>query len=421
MKTQTSLLPRALFKSVSVLITIALTTSFAAAQENDTLVNSLQKALEIGLKNSGSIKIAKAEIGRSKTLQKSSFNPEKTDLNFQLGQYNSAETDFAFSLQQKIEFPTVYALQGKLHEQDLERSETQLNVARHKASAQIKRAWQTLVFLNESKVLMQFKDSVLKVVFANLKDNPKDSMGLDKMIIEGYLEEIENDLQILQTDIDIAKRYLQVILNSDEVLTFALPTLKRREMDVSSMTGSLVINPLVSEAHLTIDRSITQIELEKARMMPGLSFGYFNRSMIGETTVDGGTASGSNRFSGIRAGLSIPLFYSSYKANISAAKLSRAAVEERVRNFQNHNTALIDKQASEMSKYDLSLEYYESKALPRTDEMMKVSAMAYEKGKLHLNAYLRNIERVIEIRSKYLKTLNDYNQSVIELEYALGI
>lgn len=403
---------------IGLLLSIPL---FGLSQGNDTLVTSLRQALDIGLSQSAKVRMAQIEIGKVKAMNGASFNPEKTDLNFQIGQYNSAESDFSFSVRQKVEFPKVYALQGKLHERELQRSEKHLDVAKHESSTEIKKAWQTLVYLAEKEKLLVFKDSLLTAVSTNMKIDPKDSLGLDRMMLDGYLEELTNDLQLLQADIDIAKRYLQVILNSEQALTFDLPSLVKRNMDVSGMTGSLVVNPLVAEAHEAIGKSITEVDLEKARMMPDLNFGYFNRSMIGETTVDGGVASRSNRFSGITLGVSVPLFYSSYKANISAAKIERAVVEAEVTHFQNINIAHIDQKASEMSKYDQSLEYFETKALPRADKLLIVSNKAFEQRTIHLNSYLRNLERALEIKMSYLATLEKYNQTVIELEYTLGI
>ena len=44
-------------------------------------------------------------------------------------------------------------------------------------------------------------------------------------------------------------------------------------------------------------------------------------SQIGNLTKNGDIAGASNRFTGIQAGISIPLFYGSYKASIKSAKL----------------------------------------------------------------------------------------------------
>ena len=61
--------------------------------------------------------------------------------------------------------------------------------------------------------------------------------------------------------------------------------------------------------------------VQSAKMLPDLSVGYFNLSQIGSPTASGSIAGASNRFTGIQAGISIPLFYGSYKASIKSAKL----------------------------------------------------------------------------------------------------
>lgn len=389
----------------------------AVAQQNDTLIASIQEAVKAGLSETEMVKVAQAEIGRAKALRKSGFNPEKTDLNFMVGQYNSSETDFAFSVHQNIAFPKVYAVQGKLHDIALETRETQLDVVEHELSRSIKKAWQTLVYLAAKEELLYYKDSLLKAV----NDQIKGDSELDSLLLVGHRDDLNNELKVLQTDLDIAKRQLNAIIDRNQPLTFLLPPLEKRNMDVSGMTGSLVVNPTVVAAHKEIEMSIAQVDLEKAKMMPGLKFGYFNRSMIGENTVSGAVATGTNRFSGITAGLSIPLFYSANKAQISAAKMTRSATEARVRYFQEANIAQIDRATSEMSKFDQSMEYYETQAVPRANQLLSLAEKALQNGEINLDSYIRHLERVIEVKATHLKTIDDYNQAVIELEYALGI
>ena len=62
----------------------------------------------------GMSSIAKTNIELQEQGKKAAYNLIKTDIGFQYGQYNSFENDFAFNLNQRIEFPTVYSSQRTL-------------------------------------------------------------------------------------------------------------------------------------------------------------------------------------------------------------------------------------------------------------------------------------------------------------------
>ena len=82
-----------------------------AQNEEPIVITSLEQALEIGLQRNGNVNIARTRVEMETQRKKASFNPGKTDVGVQWGQYNSFEKDFAFDLNQQFEFPTVYGKQ----------------------------------------------------------------------------------------------------------------------------------------------------------------------------------------------------------------------------------------------------------------------------------------------------------------------
>ena len=52
--------------------------------------------------------------------KRAAFDPGKTNVGMQYGQYNSFENDFALNLTQQFDFPTVYTNQRKLTKEKTE-------------------------------------------------------------------------------------------------------------------------------------------------------------------------------------------------------------------------------------------------------------------------------------------------------------
>ncbi len=142
--------------------------------------------------------------------------------------------------------------------------------------------------------------------------------------------------------------------------------------------------------------------------------------MIGGETSNNSIATGSDRFSGIEAGVSIPLFYGSYKSNIKTSELKKQIAET---NADYYNTVLqgnYDQHLREVEKYSESLDYYKVKALPQAELIISSAQKSFDNGAINYIEYFQNLNQALELKLNYLNTLNGYNHSVINLEYLIG-
>jgi hypothetical protein len=73
-----------------------------------------------------------------------------------------------------------------------------------------------------------------------------------------------------------------------------------------------------------------------------------------------------------------------------------------------------------LRKFDLSLNYYESKGLRHADDIINTSRRFFESGQTDYIEHLRNINEAFLIKARYLETLRNYNQSVITIDYLTG-
>ena len=78
-------------------------------------------------------------------------------------------------------------------------------------------------------------------------------------------------------------------------------------------------------------------------------------------------------------------------------------------------------QASQsLAKNKSNLEYYKTSARPNADLIQKQSQLAYQKGDIGYAQHLFNMKQALTIYESYLLALNQYNQSIIYLEYLTG-
>ena len=67
-----------------------------------------------------------------------------------------------------------------------------------------------------------------------------------------------------------------------------------------------------------------------------------------------------------------------------------------------------------------TLDYYEKNALLNADLIIKQADKGFKSGEIGYVEYLQGLKSALAVKSGYLLGLNQYNQSVITLEFLLG-
>jgi len=385
-------------------------------------ITTLEQAINIGLTGNGNVQVARTNIELQEQGKKSAYNLGKTDFGIRYGQYNSFENDFAFNLNQRIEFPTVYSSQRKLAKEKIEGSQMQFSITKNDLKRNIRQSWYQLSYLKERERLLLYQDTIYGRFLhaATIRYETEATSYLEKAAAETRVMEIQNALKIIESDITIQEKQLQILLNDTTGLSFVPATLD--EKDISGIQDSMRLanNPLLAYAKQQIDISHAEKAVQSAKTLPDLSVGYFSQSQIGNPTANGEIARASNRFSGVQAGISIPLFYGSYKASIKAAKLRENMAQT---NADYYNTVLhgqYEQQLQEVLKYQGSLSYYRDKAVPQANLIIGNAQKSFENGAIDYVEYFQNLNQGLELKFNYLNTLNGYNQAIINLEYLIG-
>ena len=126
------------------------------------------------------------------------------------------------------------------------------------------------------------------------------------------------------------------------------------------------------------------------------------------------------RFTGVQAGLSIPIWFAPYTARSKAARISenvaRTDAEYFSRSISGSYRSLID----EFSKFSSSLDYYEKQAVPEADLIIDQATLSYKAGAMDYLDYVMTLNRALAIKQNYLDALNNCNQTIISIEYITG-
>lgn len=407
--------------SAAAILLLVLVPNFYEAQSNNL---SLQQATETALKNNAMLKAGQYEIDYNRALKNTSTDIGKTNVSLMLGQYNSINTDNNISINQNIPFPTVFSSQNQLHSANIKGSELKLQVTKNELVYQVRSIYTYLQYLYAERDLLVSQDSMY-LSFANAagkRFKTGESTLLEKTTAETQSLEIKNLLAQNQSSVFIYTSQLRALLNSKTPFEIGQKQISKLELNISNDSTIFLQNPHLAYLKQQIEISQKQKKVETAKVLPDFTIGYFNQTLIGFQNINGSDQyfDASKRFAGIQVGVSIPLWFLPQTSRIKAAELNKKAVEA---SYEQYQTSVQNQYAQYLQEYiqnKNTLDYYEKSALANADLIITQAQKAFQSGEIGYIEYLQSLRSALGIRTNYLWGLNQFNQSVIKLEFLIG-
>lgn len=415
-------------KSVNVLpLILLLLVGFAGtgnsyAQQVRTI--NVNEAVQMALDSSLVVRSSAYSVDLQKALKGVSWDIPKTDIDFEYGQMNSGDNDNSYTISQSFSFPSVYMNQHKLAEANVQSSRWQLKSTQLEMATLVKQLYWQLAYLYSKQKLFSYQDSLYGGFLraAELRTKTGETNRLEMISARSQSLEIKNQLQQIEADLVITNHKLQTALNSSLLLYPADTVLRRIEYSPGDET-KLSNHPSTGYMNQQIEVSRLEKKLERSRMLPDIKIGYFSQTMQGSTQeVDGipRTFGINDRFTGIQAGIALPLWSAPYIARSKAAKIKEQAATNDASYYSKSILSNYQSLLLEYSKNNSSVHYYENQALPEADLIIEQSTQSYQAGDMDYLDYIQNLNRALSIRQNYLDVVNNYNQTIISIDFITG-
>ncbi len=385
---------------------------------------NLNQAVQMALDSNLSVRSAEYSVDVQKTLKGASWDIPKTLIEGQYGQFNSWQNDNLVSISQEFAFPTVYISQNQLARANVLSSTMQLRVSRLEVATQVKEVYWQLAYLYSKRDLLEFQDSLYSGFLraAELRAKTGETNRLEMITARSQRMEAQNQLQQVNADIAISLRKLQDLVNSPSVI-LPVDTVIRR-LELTPMPDSMVLTNNPSSGYLKQQVEVARLEgkVEANRLAPDLSIGYVSQTIIGVQDVDGvpRTFGPGDRFTGIQAGITIPLWFGPYASKARAARIKQQVSRTNAEYYDKLLSGTYRNLLGEYSKYRNSVDYYENQAVPEADMIIEQTTRSYRSGAMDYLDYTVNLNRALAIKQNYLEALNNYNHTVISIESISG-
>jgi cobalt-zinc-cadmium resistance protein CzcA len=410
-----------MYKIISMLLLLNVAITYG---QNIPTRLSIDDALAVALKNNAGVKASMYDLESSKAQKKMYSDIGKTSVTGMFGQYNSsAKGDNNITISQAIPFPTVFTAGAALGKANIARSEIRVSAVENELAFEVKSAYYHLVYLKTLQTWTMRQDSVYAGFerAAGVRYRTGETSLIEKTTAETQARNIKALLLQNAADIRIYQTRLQTLLNetvpvdasTDNLVALALPF-----YDTSSYSG----NPLLNFYKQQVTVAEKQKSLSKNHLLPDITLGYFNQTLIGTPVQLNSTelATSSTRFQGFMAGISIPLWIGPHVAKVQAADAQRQMAASEFELQQKTWQGQWSEALQDIQKYQDMISYYQNSSLPNADLLITQSQRAYQGGEIGYLEYLQGLRTATEIRTSYINAINNYNQAVIRLEYLIG-
>jgi cobalt-zinc-cadmium resistance protein CzcA len=381
---------------------------------------SLPAAVDSAIKNNAFGKVANAQLNYYQALKKTSFDVEKTALNYGYGKINGFNNDNQVSVSQTIQFPTVYKYQGAINQSNIEISALNKLQKEIELKALVKKYYYHLVLLQEKRKLLTEADSIYNAfaIKARQRFNAGNSDVLEKITAENQLAQINNQLQALHTGYANLLNQFNVLLNCNSVFE---PGTNDYVISITQIPDLLALDqtPILKLHEKNLQKAEQQYKLEKSKLYPTLSAGYNSATIIGwqTTTQNNERYYGSDhRFGSYNIGLAVPLFSSAQRARISASnivieqnKLEQLAVSQQLKaNLKDAISLYLQNRKI--------VEDYQKNSIPNSRLLIAAASKKLNVGEIGYLEWVMIINQAIQTQNDFLSYIQQLNESAVEIE-----
>ena len=390
--------------------------STAHAQQNTLTVD---QAVELALKNNPAVRSSALFAEESQQLIGSAWDLPHATGTYEYGQINTNINDDRISIDQGMAFPTVYAWKKRSLKHSASSAEWEAAMREKEVRTAVRSYYHELLVRQEERRTLQRADSIYSAAIR--AEQERFDLGASNalqlatartqaMLMRARLAENSAALERVEA------KLLQTINVIGPVGTVGTPLLRT----LTQVPDDEVVqqHPLVRAAREREQASMASWRMERAKLLPDLSLGVASMTLDRSPSLpDGSVIYGAgDRFTTLKAGIGIPLFFGAQHARNKAARTAHAFTSNEVDMIQ---AELLLRLRSLRARYTAASARVEAMEQGGTREALQLRAasdQALANGTIDRLQWSLLNTQAIELELERLNALLDLGLVSIELE-----
>jgi heavy metal efflux system protein len=389
-------------KKAMIASAIMLFTVITQAQEQPV---TLEQAIAVAIEQNPSLKSNKLLVDKTQVEIGSAFSFDKTNVYYSYDENNLAinnEPIKVFGVAQDFRFPTVYFADKKVNKAAYNRAMSGYDIQVLQLKREVTAAYYGLLYAQQKTATYKTLDSLYQNFAYNAKRRFElgESNYLEMITAKSKQASLFTQYQEAVQEQTIYKEALKKAMQVETVEIVNQPLVK---LDLDSETTNP--NTQFFEDNTAFYKAKHQ--QEKQSLLPDLSAEYFQGTNSG---IDG-------HLIGYQFGLKIPLFFSGQSHKIKSARLAYESAAAEQLAYQSAYQSAYNSLLAQLNQVAERLNYYDTSGRTLSEEILKTANSSYKNGEIDFFQYIQSLEHATTIELDYLDALNQYNQTLINLQY----
>ena len=368
---------------------------------------TLEEAYSKAIVNNLDIRGAELRVNFQDRLKKSAVILDPLNISSDIGQIDTKDMDYEFSVSQTFRLPSFYKRQKQVLREEWQNSLVSVNLQKWQIKKELGLIFNNLNYLDKKKYLLEKMDSIYTQYFnrAELRLKKGETNLLEKATAENLKSQINIQLFNIKKDKEIVLQQLNLLINGKEYYTnkkedFFVEKINFSENDINN---HWVIQQLEQQKNIEQAR----LGVEKSKLQPYFSLGYNNiaKRETGELM----------RLHNISVGFNIPIFNLGQKAIIEGQKVNQLIAE----NNKQIGVRELKKQFVELNgnyeKLKSQVDYYQQKGLKNSEEIIKTANHQFYRGEINFLDWSILVNQALDIQNLYIDKVKELNDKTIEL------
>lgn len=390
--------------AVSIVIALLFSTNVSAQNQSLTL----QELIPLAIDNNAGLKANQLEVQQSDVLINNAFDFDKTQVYYEYDENNLAINNKplrVFGVQQDFRFPTVYFSKKKVNTARYNMLSSNYEIQKKRLQHKVSSSYYKYQIAVQKEQIYKRLDSLYSN-FSKMSSR-RFELGETK-----YLEKITAASKQKQISLEYLQAQQEVIMAYDNLLKVVQT--ESTIIIAIEPANKLIVNALDTKSIPELEYYQNKVSLlsaersfEKQQLLPDITFNYFQ-----------GTNSQLNTsLHGYQLGLKIPLLFSGQSSKIKSSRIAKEVAISESKEYEIQIKARLKLLQLQLERFQIVLDYYENEGTKLSDEILKTANGSFKNGEIDFYQYIQSLESAYNIKIDYLEKLNDYNQTVIAINY----
>ena len=380
--------------------------SFNANAQTQTF--TLQNALDLATKNYPTLQQASLQTEQQQALTKTATVLDPFNINSNLGQINSKLFDYNIGVAQGFKLSN--KADRNLLNQNVAVAKSFEAVTKNELIKNVSNAYFNWLYNVQHYNLLLETDNIFADYekYADKKFQVGESSKLEKINASLQRKELKMQLAEANSQVVFFLTELQKWTRNNE--PYQAPTKYEALPEINVSDSTLVKNhPVLQFLQQQIIAKELAIKSEKAKANPSFNLGVNTQSLDKENPFYYGSV-----------GINIPLFRNGIKAKTQVAKLETEIAKKELEKSQQELATIYLQQFQLQKQYSEQLNFYKTEGLPMAETIVNSAQRLYKSGDIGYIEYTQNLKDANKIKTDYLIAMNNYNQTIINIQYLLN-